>query len=153
METDHSNNNDDVGREGAHPEDRSSSSTSSKGINTTLSPRSRSSSLHSRTSNRISDKLTVRPSLEEIAHQMERSLPIRNNRYRFRVYKDSFIGSECVDYLVRSNFARSRVEAVELGRRIASEIHLFEHVTLDHELKDGFYFYRFTNRTGQQVSL
>jgi hypothetical protein len=90
------------------------------------------------------DKL---PSLREIAYQLEHSLPVRNNRYHFRVYKETFVGSECVDYLVRSKFASSRPEAVELGRRIASELNLFEHVTLDHELKDGFYFYRFTNRT------
>lgn len=87
------------------------------------------------------------PSLEEMACQLEHSLPVRNNRYHLRVYKKTFVGSECVDFLVRSNFASSRPEAVKLGRRLASEFNLFEHVTLEHELKDGFYFYRFTNRT------
>lgn len=84
--------------------------------------------------------------LEEIAYQLERSLSCRNNRYKLRIYKNTFVGSECVDYLVRSKFASTRGEAVELGRRIASELNLFEHVTLQHELKDDFYFYRFTDR-------
>lgn len=84
-------------------------------------------------------------SLEAIAQALERSVPIRNNHYHFRVYKNTFVGSECIDYLVRAHFASSRSEAVALGRRLANEMTLFEHVALDHELKDEFLFYRFTD--------
>ena len=101
-------------------------------------------------------------SLEQIAKQLERSLPVRSNSYRFRVYKGTFVGSECVDYLVRSNLVSSRADAVILGRRLAKEFNLFEHVTLEHELKDDFFFYRFTDaarrinpalETGEEVIL
>ena len=81
--------------------------------------------------------------LEAIARALESSVPVRNNRYRFKIYKNTFVGSECVDFLVRSNYASTRAEAVELGRRIANELNLFEHVKQEHELKDEFLFYRF----------
>lgn len=60
-------------------------------------------------------------SLEQIAQGLERSVPVRSNRYHLRFYRNTFIGSDCVDYLVRSGFASSRSEAVELGRQIAKE--------------------------------
>jgi predicted ATPase len=82
-------------------------------------------------------------SLEQIAYDLERSVPVRDNRFRSKVYKNTFVGSECVDFLVRAKFADSRAGAVDLGRQIASELNSFEHVCLDHELRDDFYFYRF----------
>jgi predicted ATPase len=82
---------------------------------------------------------------QEIAAELERGLPIRDNRWRLRTYKNTFVGTECVDFLVRSHLAESRSAAVELGRRLATELNLFEHVVLDHEFKDEHLFYRFVD--------
>ena len=81
--------------------------------------------------------------IEQIANDLERSLPVRDRRYRMQVYKSCWIGKDCIDYLVRSRYVSSRAEAVHLGRRIAKELNLFEHVCRDHELKDDYLFYRF----------
>lgn len=82
-------------------------------------------------------------SIDHIAAELERWLPIRDNRWRLRTYRKTFVGTECVDFLVRSQFSKSRSEAVELGRRLATEFNLFEHVAADHEFKDEHLFYRF----------
>jgi predicted ATPase len=80
---------------------------------------------------------------QEIAAELERGLPIRDNRWRLRTYKNTFVGTECVDFLVRSQLAESRSAAVELGRKLVTELNLFEHVAMDHEFKDEHLFYRF----------
>eukprot|EP00980_Cylindrotheca_fusiformis_P031124 scaffold25851_cov122-Cylindrotheca_fusiformis.AAC.1 len=80
---------------------------------------------------------------EQMAIELERSLPLRDNRWRLRTYKNTFVGTEAVDFMVRSGLASSRTEAVELGRRLVAEFNLFEHVVRDHEFKDEHLFYRF----------
>jgi len=37
--------------------------------------------------------------------------------------------SEAVDFLVQSGYAHTRLEAVALGRKLARDTRLFEHVT------------------------
>lgn len=51
-----------------------------------------------------------------------------------------------MDFLVGSNLADSRVEAVDLGRQLQRELSLFVHVTNDHLFKDEYLFYRFDSK-------
>ncbi|CAJ1947283.1 unnamed protein product [Cylindrotheca closterium] len=82
--------------------------------------------------------------LQQVAADLERGLPVRDHRQRFRTYKQTFVGTDCVDFLVRSQLVESRTAAVELGRKLVSELNLFEHATLDdQEFNDDHFFYRF----------
>ena len=89
-----------------------------------------------------SSKLSLK-SLEYIAKEFETHVFVDDRRYHLKTYRDCFIGHEAVSFLLRANFAPSRPEAVVLGRRLAKELDLFEHVTRQHEFKDDFLFYRF----------
>jgi hypothetical protein len=89
--------------------------------------------------------MTRAPTLEEIAQDFENIVPVCSRRYRLKVYHSCFLGHAAVALLVRSKFANSRSEAVDLGRRMAWELNLFEHVTGEHELEDDVLFYRFTD--------
>lgn len=81
--------------------------------------------------------------LSEIAESMRKSIPVTGHRHGFRLYKNCFLGKEAVDFLVMFGYARSRPEAVALGRRLAKEVRLFEHVDRQHELEDDKLFYHF----------
>jgi uncharacterized protein (DUF924 family)/Ca2+-binding EF-hand superfamily protein len=82
---------------------------------------------------------------EMLARDFEQNVPIRNNRYHFKVYRNTFVGREAVDYLIFAGYAKDRLEATALGRELCQVFNLFEHVCRDHELKDEFLFYRFTD--------
>jgi Domain found in Dishevelled, Egl-10, and Pleckstrin (DEP) len=86
-----------------------------------------------------------RTSLQDIAEAMEQSVNVENRRFRLKTYKQCFIGRDAVSFFVGSMYASSRMEAVALGRRLSEELHLFEHVTLQHQFEDDFFFYRFTD--------
>ena len=79
-------------------------------------------------------------SLEYIAKEFETHVVVDDRRYHLKTYRDCFIGHEAVSFLLRANFAPSRPVAVVLGRRLAKELDLFEHVTRQHEFKDDFLF-------------
>jgi hypothetical protein len=74
--------------------------------------------------------------LVQVSIAFEEGVSVRDHKYRLKVYRDSFVGSKAVDYLVNSSMAQDRKEAVHVGRRLAQEFNLFRHVTGDHEFKD-----------------
>ncbi|XP_065175504.1 uncharacterized protein LOC135805404 [Sycon ciliatum] len=65
---------------------------------------------------------------------------IGDHRYHLRNYKNSFVGSELVDWLV-ANKNMSRKEAGDMGQELIQR-KFGHHVTDDHEFKDGYFFYR-----------
>jgi hypothetical protein len=83
--------------------------------------------------------------LIDIAKELERGLEIKDRTYRWKKYRDCFVGSDAIDFLVSHGYVKTRIDAVDLGRRISSEFNLFQHVTGDHVLEDDYLFYRFTN--------
>lgn len=91
------------------------------------------------------DDESIDPELQALAVLFRRGVKVSNNRYHGKKYRRTFIGSQAVDFLVNSNQASTRREAVEIGRRLAKELNLFDHVYGEHELKDDFKFYRFTD--------
>ena len=82
-------------------------------------------------------------SLSEVAEAMRKSIWVRSHKFRFRTYKNCFTGTEAVDFLTSFGFAYSRSEAVFLGKRLAREVKLFEHVTRQHDFEDKDLFYHF----------
>ncbi|KAJ3174415.1 vacuolar membrane-associated protein iml1 [Geranomyces variabilis] len=90
--------------------------------------------------------LTRASSFTVIAQAMQAPPPagigFGDRRWHFRLYESVFIGSECVDWMVRT-FADIdlREEAVVFGNILLSE-GLFEHATRKHKFLDGHYFYR-----------
>lgn len=81
--------------------------------------------------------------LNDLAESFRKGVEIKDRKYRLSTYKQCFVGSEAVDFLVASGAAETREDAVQLGKALAQEYHLFEHVTRDHEFKDEQLFYRF----------
>jgi hypothetical protein len=77
-------------------------------------------------------------------------VPVKDRRYRFRVYKQCFVGKELVDAFMENDCARTRSEAVALGRKLNNRFELFEHVVHDHDFKDevrmlfAFDFFQYT---------
>ena len=87
---------------------------------------------------------TMDQELDELAAQFKANIKVEDRKYRLSTYKDCFVGSEAVDYLVASGAAPTRHDAVELGKALQAT-HLFEHVTRDHQFADDKLFYRFLN--------
>jgi hypothetical protein len=81
--------------------------------------------------------------LSEIAEAMRKSIRVQTHKYRMKNYKNCFLGTEAVDFLVQFGFAYSRAEAVFLGRKLARESRLFEHVARKHDFEDKHYFFQF----------
>ena len=82
-------------------------------------------------------------SLDDLAEVFRKGVDLKDRKYHLATYKQCFVGSEAVDFLVSSGIAESREDAVMLGNALSTEYHLFEHVTRDHEFKDEKLFYKF----------
>lgn len=81
--------------------------------------------------------------MSEIAEAMRKSMRVEAYKYRLKTYKNCFKGDEAVDFLVQFGFAYSRPEAIALGRRLARETRLFEHVARKHDFDDKPYYFQF----------
>jgi hypothetical protein len=98
-------------------------------------------------------KHSVVENLVTLASVFRKNVPVKTHRYRLMSYKGTFVGSEAVDYLVKTNQADSRIQAVKLGRQLSQNFNLFEHATKNHRFKDENLFYRFKDNTASnQVS-
>ncbi|MEL6261760.1 MAG: mechanosensitive ion channel domain-containing protein [Cyanobacteria bacterium J06626_6] len=68
-------------------------------------------------------------------------IDIGDHRFWLTVYPNSFVGSEAVTWIVKTQKA-TREAAVRLGQRLV-ENGLIHHVTDEHPFKDEYLFYRF----------
>lgn len=93
-----------------------------------------------------------RGQLHSIAEQLRRGLRVKDRMYRFKMYRICFVASEAVDFMVKENLARSREEAVDLGRRLEEEFAIWHHVTNDHRFQDKYLFFRFSRALDQQLT-
>jgi hypothetical protein len=85
--------------------------------------------------------------LLKVAEAFERDVRVSNHMHHFMKYKNSFVGSEAVDYLVRSKLATDRNHAVFLGQRLFEDFNLFDHVSRSQQFKDSpNLFYRFSRK-------
>lgn len=78
-------------------------------------------------------------SLSDIAETFKAGVDTRDRKYLLKTYKDCFVGGAAVTFLVESGHAETREDAVVLGRALADQFYLFEHVTRDHEFKGEFW--------------
>jgi hypothetical protein len=81
---------------------------------------------------------------ENALTRLYKGVDVRNRRYRFKNYKRCFIGSEAVDFMVESGWARNREHAVEIGQNLQKEFKLFEHVAEPerHLFDDSYLFFK-----------
>lgn len=87
--------------------------------------------------------------LDAIADDFKKNVEVKDRSFRLTTYKQCFVGSEAVDYLVNSGQAPTRQDAVELGKALQATKYLFEHVTRDHQFSDDFLFFRFIDPPGR----
>jgi Domain found in Dishevelled, Egl-10, and Pleckstrin (DEP) len=81
--------------------------------------------------------------LDEKMRLFQRGVRVKDRSYRLTMYKQSFIGKEAVDLMMRLKFATTRAECVEIGRLLQKHYNLFIPVMGVHEFEDDPYkFYR-----------
>jgi len=80
--------------------------------------------------------------LENIAIKFKENVKLEDRKFRLKTYKQVFVGTDAVDYLIKSGAAISRQDAVELGKAL-QQMNIFEHVLRDHGFEDEYLFYRF----------
>ena len=88
-------------------------------------------------------KSVVKTEIDRLVEQMlgMDGLDIRDRRFRLTLYANCFVGSEAVDWIVRTQKA-TRQEAVRLGQRLVAR-DVIHHVTYEHAFKDEYLFYKF----------
>lgn len=80
-----------------------------------------------------------------------KKVKVKDRMYHFKKYRECFIGSEAVDVLIESGFAKSRGDAVKLGRMLQKEYLLFDHVCGNHEFEDDYLFFRLVSAERAKV--
>ncbi|ORZ32082.1 hypothetical protein BCR44DRAFT_1441039 [Catenaria anguillulae PL171] len=106
-----------------------------------------------------SSKLTKDSKPVLIAHAMQNlstGVKFSDRRWHLRLYERVFVGSECVDWMLRSiSDVDTREDAVALGNSLLQQ-GVFVHVLQKHSFMDGHYFYRLRPdlylRQGDEVS-
>ena len=81
--------------------------------------------------------------LKIVAHDFRSGVEVKDRKYQLKTYKDCFVGSEAVKFLIESGHASSFKEAEVIANTLMSDLGMFERVTSDHELEDKQIFYRF----------
>ena len=77
----------------------------------------------------------------------KKGVEIADRNYRFKVYKNCFIGKEAVTWLC-NNLNVTRPEAVKIGNQLFDKKY-FRHVVNDHAFKDKYLYYRFVHHEPQ----
>ena len=72
------------------------------------------------------------------------NMQVSSHKHHLKKYKNCFTGTEAVDWLIGAGHANDRLDAVWIGRALAYQYHLFQHVANEHEFKDSDYFYFFS---------
>ena len=82
------------------------------------------------------------PTLSEVAKRVRLGVEIRNRSSMKVIYRNCFVGSDAVTFLVKSGLVQSRAAGVKLGRELAGKHHL-RHVANASTFKDANLYYRF----------
>lgn len=70
--------------------------------------------------------------LDALVAGLKKNLSIKDRRYRLTIYRNCFVGSEAVQWMLTSGTAQTRQDAVSLGL-LMQEAGLIEHCVRDHE--------------------
>jgi len=80
-----------------------------------------------------------------LALQFRTGVPVKDRKLRFKTYKDCFVGSEAVDFIMKTSNVVHRPVALSLGQKLM-DTGLFSHVLNDEQCEDGNnIFYRFNS--------
>jgi WD40 repeat protein len=91
--------------------------------------------------------------LHVVAQNLVSSVESRHRKYLMKTYKDCFVCSEAVTYLVEKGYALTRQDAVDLGRVLATHLLLFEHVSKKDKLfEDSKELYRFSDEYANSMT-
>lgn len=82
--------------------------------------------------------------LYEKAQRMMESVELRDRQYHLKTYKNCFVGTDAVEWMIRDGLAESAESAVELGNRM-KEQGFIKHVTSSHDFENKDFFYHFTD--------
>eukprot|EP01083_Nonionella_stella_P070125 187448_1 len=74
---------------------------------------------------------------------LKSNLERKDRKYLLTEYKNCFIGSEAVTYMVESGISDCRQNAIHLGQMLLAA-NIIRHVTKDHDFKDANKFYIFS---------
>ena len=74
--------------------------------------------------------------LLQVAHEFEAGVQVGTHRYRGTSYKETFVGSDAVDFILKSRYATTRQDAVIIGIALMKEYNLFQHVAKQHDFKE-----------------
>lgn len=75
---------------------------------------------------------TTEFNLEEFVENFKRNVSIKDRRWRLQTFKNVFVGSDAVNWMVTSGVAETREDAVALGLMM-QEAGYIEHTVRDHE--------------------
>ena len=78
----------------------------------------------------------------ELANEVRRNINVKDRKHKMKKVKQCFVASHLVDYLVESGNARTRKDAIKLGKELQGR-GLFHHVNKEHQLDDNQKLYRF----------
>ncbi|CBJ28771.1 Pleckstrin/ G-protein, interacting region [Ectocarpus siliculosus] len=80
--------------------------------------------------------------IKEVANRMRRELEIVDRKYRLRKYPSCFVGSDAVQWMIKSGLASDVAGAEALGDLLIDH-GVFFHVTRRHMFENRRLFYRF----------
>lgn len=83
------------------------------------------------------------PEIRNLVNQMrgENGLEIKDRTHHFKIYPKCFVGSEAVNWLIKT-YETPKSEALKLGRSLIEQ-RIIHHVCDDHDFEDDYFFYRF----------
>lgn len=84
---------------------------------------------------------------QAIADALRVGIEVKDRTWRLRTFKNCFMASEAVDFLVSNNYAKTRKQAVRLGQALGIVCNVFEHVVKEHEFCDEYLFFRFIDES------
>jgi pyruvate/2-oxoglutarate dehydrogenase complex dihydrolipoamide dehydrogenase (E3) component len=82
-------------------------------------------------------------SIDQLVETLRHNLDIKDRTYRLTTYENCFVGSEACEWMVESGVAEDVHEAEVIGNLLL-EADVFHHVLRDHNFKNDYLFYRFT---------
>jgi len=69
---------------------------------------------------------------------------VQDYKFHYRIYQDSFKGSDLVNWLVDRKLAKNRTKAIEYGRKLLNG-RVITHVSNKRHFHDGFHLYKFNS--------
>ena len=83
--------------------------------------------------------------LKELTEKLKQGLEVKDRRYRLKVYKQVFLGTDAVNFFLAEKYATNIADAVALGSELMAA-GVFQHCLRDHPFKNEPLFYRFVDQ-------